>query len=187
MARKKSPRMLAAILVASSVAAISYKLYGVLKGQSDSKSPLDAKDGGVALSRRRQYRNKSITVTLLHSVLNLGLPLNEMLLSSENVTFILPPYLSVDDLACQIESSENGALYELPLTLIRNYKLLKCSNIDGYFHLLKDLRPDVLFVCTDDLGIDRVPPDLRRFVSEIVAIEQDKENVRSVLSDVFLQ
>ncbi|KAM9931938.1 hypothetical protein OXX80_008418 [Metschnikowia pulcherrima] len=181
MARRKSPRVLAAVLVATSVAAVSYKLYEFLKNQNTDGDLIGSEKKGA---KKQHYRTKSVALTLSHSVLSSGLPLDEILLSSGNVTFILPPYLSVDDLAGQI-ASEN-AVYELPQTLIKNYKLLQCSNMDGYFHLLKNLRPDTLFVCADDLGIGRAPPDLRRFVKEIVTIDQGKENVYNVLSEVFL-
>ncbi|GEQ66640.1 hypothetical protein JCM33374_g303 [Metschnikowia sp. JCM 33374] len=185
MARKKSPKVLAAVLIATSVAAISYKIYGVLKSHNGVDG--SSRKENTALAKRAHYTSKSIALTLSHSVLSSGLPLNDILLSSANVTFILPPYLSVEDLAGQIECDEDSRLYELPQTLMENYKLLRCSNMDGYFHLLKNLKPDMLFVCADDLGIrDRAPPDLRRFVKEIITIDQDKDDVYSVLSDVFL-
>lgn len=187
MARgRKNPHLWAAAFVASSLAVLSYKVYQCLKSQPDEEESNSDKN---PLVKKNSYTNKSIALTLLHSVLNSGLDLNEILLNSENVTFILPPYLSVDDLACNIKgSSQDSSVYSLPQTLIKNYKLLKCSNIQGYFHVLKNLKPDMLFVCSDDLGITlKVPPDLGRFVKEIVTINLNKEDVNLILSKVFLK
>lgn len=188
MARsKRNPQLLAAAFIASSVAVISYKIYNywTTLQEVEDEPPTNEK----TLVRKKSYTNKSIALTLLHSVLNLDLPLNEILLNSDNVTFILPPYLSVDDLACNIKGAElDSSIYSLPQTLIKNYKLLKCSNIQGYFHLLKNLKPDTLFVCSEDLGIAlKVPPDLGRFVKEVVTIDLNKEDVYSILSKVFLK
>lgn len=178
MARRKNSVWLAAV-IATTVAAASYEVYRYLS----------KKDDGEMVDRpapERRYTNKSIALTLLHSVLKSDLPLNEIMLNLENVTFILPPYLSVDDLACCI--SGDDASYPLPETLIKNFKLLKCANIQGYFHILKNLKPDMLLVCSDDLGITQhVPKDLGRFVKEIVNINQNKEDVYLILSKVFLR
>lgn len=181
MARgKKNPQLWAAALVASSLAVISYKIYQNLTATSTN-------DDKIVVKRKR-YTNKSIALTLLHTILKSDLPLNEILANSENVTFILPPYLSVDDLACNIRGADGDAsMYALPQTLIKNYKLLKCLNIQGYFHVVKNLKPDMLFVCSDDLGITlNIPPDLGRFVKEIITIDQSKDDVHSLLSKVFL-
>lgn len=186
MARgRKNPQLWAAAFVASSLAIISYKLYNAFKTQPQEKESTSEQ---TMIVKRTTYAKKSIVLTLLHSVLSSDLPLNEILLNSENVTFILPPYLSVDDLACNIRGAdEDSSIYSLPQTLIKNYKLLKCSNIQGYFHVLKNLKPDMLFVCSEDLGITlKVPPDLGRFVKEVVTIDLNKEDVYSILSKVFL-
>lgn len=170
MARaRKNPRVLIAAFVASTLVVVSYKIYQGLKTPETKKG--------------KAYTNKSIALTLLHSVLQSDLPLNEILLNLENVTFILPPYLSVDDLACNIRGSDD--IYNLPQTLIKNYKLLKCSNIQGYFHVVKNLKPDMLFVCSEDLGLS--PPDLGRFVKEVVPLALNKDDVYSVLSKVLLK
>ncbi|SGZ48319.1 CIC11C00000005530 [Sungouiella intermedia] len=184
MARgRKNPQIWAAAFVASSLAVISYKIYQAVTRTTNEDSTEDQPG-----RKRTNYTNKSIALTLLHTILNSDLPLNEILMNSENVTFILPPYLSVDDLACNIHGADGDAsVYALPRTLIKNYKLLKCLNIQGYFHVLKNLKPDMLFVCSDDLGITlKVPPDLGRFVKEIITIDQNKDDVHTVLSKVFL-
>ena len=54
--------------------------------------------------------------------------------------FIIPPNLTEDDL---------NLSYIPP-----NFKLLKCSNLQGYLQILKNLKPDLLLMCSDDLGID---------------------------------
>lgn len=181
MARKQTPRLWVTALIATTAVAASYEFYKFITKEEEAEEEVVDKPH---LSRR--YTNKSIALTLLHSVLRSDLPLNEILLNSENVTFILPPYLLVDDLECSIAADD--ASYSLPQTLIKNYKLLKCANIQGYFHILKNLKPDMLFVCSDDLGITQhVPKDLGRFVKEIVTIGQNKEDVSLILSKVFLR
>lgn len=158
MARRKNPTVwLAAAAVAGAVA-IGYSL-------------LKRTDGSP-----NQYTNKSIALTLLHSVLNAKVPLDDILLNSENVTFILPPHLLEEDVA-----------EHMALQLLRNnYKLLRSGTIDGYFHLVKNLRPDTLVVCLADLGIaQKEPRDLGRFVGEVVCIEQDSEKVRLAMQRIF--
>lgn len=185
MSRKRNPKVFAAALIATSLAALTYKVYTALTQEDEGLEAEDSVSGKQVCKPE-----KSIAVTLLHSVLSSDLPLNEILLSSENVTFILPPYLSVDDLLDQIKSDDNGVqqTYQLPQTLINNYKLLKCSNIQGYFHIIKNLKPDLLYVCSDDLGISsQVPQDLNRFVKKIVTLDQNKNSVHSTLSKVFIR
>lgn len=54
--------------------------------------------------------------------------------------------------------------------------------------MLKNLKPDTLIVCADDLGIqDKMPKDLPRFVKEVVTLDQNKERVSSILTKVFLR
>lgn len=182
MSRRQSPKLWLTAVVATLVAALSYKLYhSLIQAQAQS---LDQDTG----KRRRNstYTLKSIALTLLHSVLSLELPLDDILLNLENVTFILPPNLLVDDLACNIKN--DGGSYDLPETLIRNYKLLKCSTIQGYFNVVKNLRPDMLLVCEDDLGISSaVPNDLGRFVKEIVTVDQNREDVYLKLAPIFFR
>lgn len=175
MARKKSPQYWAAALLATAVAGVSYKAYQFWQEGGESR---DA-------NRWSKFRHKRIALTLLHSVLLTDLPLADILMNSENVTFILPPYLSVDDVAHSVSGEE--ASYALPHKMIKNYKFLQCSNINGYFQIVKNLQPDILFVCSDDLGITQnIPKDLGRFVKEIVTFEQDKLSVKSILSKVFI-
>lgn len=173
MGRKKSPAIWISAVVATSVAAAGYEIYKYL-----------TKDENDQTISATKYTNKSIALTLLHSVLSSDLPLDEIIMNSQNVTFILPPHLSVDDLAGNIDTSQSG----LSQTLLNNYKLLRCSNIEGYFHMLKNLKPDTLIVCADDLGIqDKMPKDLPRFVKEVVTLDQNKERVSSILTKVFLR
>lgn len=184
MPRGKNPKYIAGALAATFIAAISYKVYSVLTKDGETDSGNTDLKGGQANSK------KSIAVTLLHSVLRSDFPLNDVLLTFENVTFILPPCLSVDDLLGQIQGfdGDEKRTYMLPQTLIKNYKLLKCSNMMGYFHLLKNLKPDLLYVCSDDLGITKlVPQDMHRFVKEVVTLDQDKTSVQSVLSKVLIK
>lgn len=176
MGRKKSPALWLLAVVATSVVAAGYEFYKYLTKEEDAA-------GKLAL---RNYTNKSIALTLLHLVLSSELPLDDILLKSDNVTFILPPHLSLDDLVGNITDRDGSC--HLPQTLIKNYKLLKCSNIQGYFHIIRNLRPDILLVCADDLGIGQeMPKDLTRFVKDIVTLDQNKDEVSSILTKVFLR
>lgn len=166
MKARRSPKVWLAAAVASSVVAASYSIYNYL-----SKPP----------AKINPHTHKSIALTLSHLVLNSLLPLEEILTQWENVTFILPPNLSLDDLEGNIDREA------LPQTLVQNYKLLNCKNIQGYFNLVKNLKPDMLLVCTDDLGISGgMPKDLARFVKEIVTVDQDRESVYKTIGLVFL-
>lgn len=180
MARRRNTKALLAVAIATSIAAVSYKLY--LEWTSDNGST--EFEGENKKKIRSKYIDKSITLTLLHSVLNSHPELEELLLNYSNVTFILPPYLSLEDLRCKIHPDEDINL--IPDVLLKNYRLLKCSNIDGYFQLLKNLKPDILLVCEEDLGItEKIPNDLSRFVGKIISIDQEKEKARIVLSEFF--
>lgn len=134
------------------------------------------------ISRGEKYTDKSIALTLSHSILSSKLPLNDMLLNSQNVTFILPPNLNEDDLTFNLSD------YNLPSTLINNYKLLKCSNIQGYFTILKNLKPDLLLLCSDDLGISKssMPKDMSRFIKQIITLDQNKDDIYTKVAPIFV-
>lgn len=167
MSKRKSPTLIVGALVASSVVAISYKIY-----EYYNSKPQDIK----------VYTNKSIALTLSHSILKSQLPLDEILLNSDNVTFILPPNLSIDDLSSNIIDKKSQ--YELPISLVNNYKLLNCNNLQGYFNIIKNLKPDMLVLCNDDLGI-KSPSDLGRFVREIITIDQN--DIESKIRPIFIR
>ena len=178
MARKKIPRAWLVAVAVSTAVAVSYSIYNNYLKPAEKTSEIS----------RKKYTNKSVALTLSHSVLNSQLPLNDILMNSENVTFILPPNLSLDDLACNISDENDGLATKLPRTLIQNYKLLNCKNIQGYFNLLKNLKPDTLLVCSDDLGItSAVPRDINRFVKEIINIDQNKEDIYSKIYPYFVK
>lgn len=185
---RRSPKGWVAAVIASSLIAISYHLYNKFTEVDDMKHREDEVTTSPTTKKHKsgsKYTSKSIALTLSHSVLSSSLPLNDILLNSENVTFILPPNLSLDDLECNI--SDDSHLFSLPQTLIKNYKLLNCSNIQGYFNLVKNLKPDMLLVCSDDLGIKNIPSDLGRFVKEIVTVNQDRDDVYSTIGQLFIK
>lgn len=221
--RQGNPKLWLTALIATSIATVSYQVYNnYLKpsiqgegkeeeegeGASEkmhTKHPLKGDEQpSKKLKTHDKYTSKSIALTLSHSVLNSSLPLNDILLNSENITFILPPNLSLDDLACNIKivnepdntntnstttTTANTTInYKLPQTLIKNYKLLNCNNIQGYFNIIKNLKPDMLLVCADDLGIKSdIPKDLKRFAKEIITINQDRDDVYSTISQIFIK
>lgn len=191
---QKNPKGWIVAAVATSAIAITLQVYNSYIGakdrtEEDNETLQDSKPG-IERKKSNKYTNKSIALTLSHSILNSQLPLNDILLNSENVTFILPPSLSLDDLEFNMEKggkgSEEGTSYNLPKTLIQNYKLLNCLNLQGYFNILKNLKPDMLLVCSDDLGISkRIPHDIDNFVKEIVNIDQNKEDIYSKVRPIF--
>lgn len=231
--RQLNPKVWLTAVIASSIIAVSYKLYNNYINTSEDSGNQDTntlveknmniKDIGKSSSddhvlkkfkTNGKYTKKSIALTLSHSVLSSELPLNDILLNSENVTFILPPNLSLDDLACNIKvlneeveesTSFNGndttlsksstptiksstINYKLPQTLIKNYKLLNCNNLKGYYNLIKNLEPDMLLVCADDLGIKQdFPADLNRFAKEIITIDQNHDEIYSTISKIFIK
>ena len=180
-------------MVAASIVTISYKIYDSYLNEEIIEDRRTGGDDTIESTKEKlkiskKYTKKSIALTLSHSVLSSQLPLNEILLNSENVTFILPPNLSMDDLVCNIGNADEVERYNLPKTLVNNYKLLHCSNIEGYFNILKNLRPDTLLVCSDDLGMtSSAPKDLKRFVKEVINIDQNKEDIYKKLSSIFIK
>lgn len=73
--------------------------------------------------------------------------------------FIIPPNLNEDDLPIietkdtdtdNANTNTNTSFYKDQ----SNFKLLKCSNFQGYLQILKNLKPDLLLLCSDDLGIN---------------------------------
>lgn len=186
MAKKQAFRQKPGLLLlAIAAAALGTISYGFLKGYSDKEK--EKKGQSTHEEKKRKFTQESIALTLSHSILSSQLPLEEILLNAKNVTFILPPNLSLEDLGSSVNSEDEVRGSEISKTLLNNYKLLKCSNIQGYFNILKNLRPEVLYVCTDDLGIDRsIPPDLQRFIKKIVTVDQNKDDIVRKLSSVFI-
>ncbi|KAI5969425.1 PEX22 [Candida margitis] len=180
MSRKaqRNPTLYLAALIATSAVAISYKVYdSYIKPQPKSTQGTDTNDKSLTSETKsftisKKYLNKSIAITLSSSFLSSQLPLNEILTTQENILFIIPPNLNEDD---------------LNLTIPPNFKLLKCSNVQGYLQILKNLKPDCLLLCSDDLGINynSLSSDLRNFIRTIINVEQDQDlllQVRPVFS-----
>lgn len=165
---QKNPKLWLGTFIAASAVAVSYKLLN--KYLEFSKE-----------NDQEEYSNKSIALTLSNSVLSSQLPLSDILTNSENVTFILPPNLSIEDLEDKISNT-----IPLPKTVTQNYKLLDCSNLQGYYAILKNLQPDLLLVCADDLGVT-VPKDMHRFVKKIITIDQNKDDVYSKIAPFFVR
>ncbi|CAI5757695.1 unnamed protein product [Candida verbasci] len=153
-----NPKLYLTAVIATSVIAISYKIYETYF----KEKTIDNKDNNTTttFSISRKYLNKNIAITLSSSFLSSKLPLNDILTSSENVIFIIPPNLNEDDLT---------------LTIPPNFKLLKSSNFQGYLQILKNLKPDLLLLCSDDLGINysNLTNDLNNFINKIVNLEQN--------------
>ena len=89
----------------------------------------------------KRYSNKSIAITLSSTFYH-PLPLNEILINLENMIFIIPPNLNEDDLPIietkdtdtdNANTNTNTSFYKDQ----SNFKLLKCSNFQGYLQLLK--------------------------------------------------
>lgn len=178
MSKKKNPQLWIAALVATSVATVSYKLYtSFIKAKEEVAN--DEEDVSDLKSISKKYYNKSIALTLSSLILNLKLPLHDILINSDNVVFILPPNLDTADLNNELNREFVSKNY--------NYKLMRCSNIQGYVHMLKNLKPDLLLICSDDLGISKLSlsKDLNRFIKQIVNIDQTGEDVYAKLAPIF--
>ncbi|KAK6454503.1 peroxisome assembly protein 22 [Scheffersomyces xylosifermentans] len=167
-----------AAVIATSVVTISYKIYERYVSERDHVVTVD--DGADRKFRiSKKYLNKSIALTLSHSILNSKLPLNEILINGENIIFILPPNLSEDDLTSNLKYSHVG--------IIPNFKLLKCSNIQGYVQILKNLKPDMLLLCSDDLGLSfmNLSKDLNNFIKTIVNLDQSDDDIDLKVRPIF--
>lgn len=167
MSRKASrnPNLYITALVATSAIAISYKIYTSFFQQLNNDEDEIKTDTPSSYTISKRYSDKSIAITLSSSFLSSSLPLNKILTSSEKMIFIIPPNLTEDDL---------NLSYIPP-----NFKLLKCSNLQGYLQILKNLKPDLLLMCSDDLGIDftQIKKDLNMFINDIINVDQNDDIV----------
>ncbi|CAN3357135.1 peroxisome assembly protein 22 [Diutina catenulata] len=182
---QKNPQLWLAAAAVTTLVALGYKVYENLYATDEVDT-----DGKPVLrkswssTRINKYTNKSIALTLSHSILNSQLPLHDILQNAENVTFILPPNLSEDDLEYNIHKQS----VEVPAELMNNYKLLKCQNIQGYFTVLKNLKPDLLLMCQDDLGLstNNIPKDLSRFIKKIIFVDQSNDDISTKVAPLFV-
>lgn len=184
----RNPRLWITAAVAASVAAVSYKLYDSWVSNDEKKT---LQDNTIAksdkLKDRKNYTKKSVALTLTHSVLSSKLPLADIILNSENVTFILPPSLSLEDLEAIVDKDESGEAL-ISSSLMQNYKVLKSNNIQGYYSLIKSLRPDTLLVCADDMGIDdHLPKEMNRFIKQIVTVEQNSDQIFDQVTSILIR
>ena len=170
MSRKASrnPNLYITALVATSAIAISYKIYTSFFQQLNNDEDEIKTDTPSSYTISKRYSDKSIAITLSSSFLSSSLPLNKILTSSEKMIFIIPPNLTEDDL---------NLSYIPP-----NFKLLKCSNLQGYLQILKNLKPDLLLMCSDYLGIDftQIKKDLNMFINDIINVDQNDDIVLRV-------
>ncbi|KAK6203098.1 peroxisomal biogenesis protein family-domain-containing protein [Scheffersomyces amazonensis] len=191
----RNPKLFATALVATGLITISYKIYSTYFGNSKHNDEVKDEitdsitDNNItnisdrdirnenSFKIRKQYSNQSIALTLSSSILSSKLPLDDILVKGgENIIFILPPNLSEDDLD-----------YNLKSTPATNFKLLKCSNIQGYLSMLKNLKPDLLFVCSDDLGVSfgNVSKDLNNFIKTIINLDQNSDDIYLKIRPMF--
>lgn len=179
MTRKfqRNPKVWAAALVATTVAGLAYKIYQSYQQDQFVEETKEVVDGNVIITKK--YTTDNIVLTLSHSILSLKLPLNDILINSSNVTFILPPNLNEEDLMLNLDVGK----------LMKNYKLLKCNNILGFWDLLKNLKPDLLLVCEDDLGLDEemIPRDMGRFIKRVVRLDQREEDIVGKVGPLFVK
>lgn len=184
MSRKiqRNPKLWISTLVATTAIAVGYKVYTTLFQQpQQQQADEDHQHSGDEIIDRekrtkyllsKQYSNKSIAITLSSTFLSLNIPLNEILINLENMIFIIPPNL------CE---------YDLNIQIPPNFKLLKCSNLQGYLQMLKNLKPDLLFLCSDDLGINymKLSKDLRMFIKTIINVDQNNEDIHDKIKMIF--
>ncbi|RCK55059.1 Peroxisome assembly protein 22 [Candida viswanathii] len=172
MSRKaaRNPNLYLTALVATSAVAITYKIYTSFFQQppKDGSEEDSKTDSPSSYTVSKRYSNKSIAITLSSSFLSSSLPLNKILTNSERMIFIIPPNLTEDDL---------NLSYIPP-----NFKLLKCSNLQGYLQILKNLKPDLLLMCSDDLGLDftQIKKDLNMFINDIINVDQNDDIILRV-------
>lgn len=106
-----------------------------------------------------KYTSKPITIILTDSIISSNLPINEILLKTDNIVLVIPPNLSVDDLNEEIDESIS-------------FKIIECSTNDGVWSVVKHLNSEVIFVVNDDLNYE-IPKNLQRYVGEIIELEQN--------------
>ncbi|WLF78153.1 peroxisome assembly protein 22 [Lodderomyces elongisporus] len=136
----------------------------------------------------KKFLNKSIAITLSSSFLSSQLPLVDLITSNEKLIYIIPPNLNEEDVGLSNTAGNIVSQNKQELQLPPNFKILKCSNIQGYLQILKNLKPDCLLLCSDDLGISNfngvVSRDLSNFIKNIINIDQNQD-VLSQIRPVF--
>ncbi|KAI5955858.1 PEX22 [Candida jiufengensis] len=181
MARKaqRNPKLYIAAVIATSALAISYKIYDTfIKSTTTEENEIEkdtTKPNSLtklpSFNLSKKYINKQIAITLSSSFLSSKLPLQDIITTQENMIFIIPPNLNEEDLDLNNQQEESA------IELNNNFKILKCSNFQGYLQILKNLKPDLLLICSDDLGINfnNLSYDLNNFISKIINVDQDKD------------
>ncbi|KAI3406282.2 PEX22 [Candida oxycetoniae] len=198
---QRNPKFYLAALVATSAAVLSYKIYETFYKPADNhqKSDEEAEEGEKCdkqqlkpstITISKKFLNKSIAVTLSSSFLSSTLPLQELLATNEKLIYIIPPNLNEDDVGLSNQGKANTSPSSTTSQYLPpNFKILKCSNMQGYLQILKNLKPDCLLLCSDDLGINNfngshVSRDLSNFIKNIINIDQDQD-VLTQIKPVF--
>ncbi|CAK9438286.1 uncharacterized protein LODBEIA_P25120 [Lodderomyces beijingensis] len=199
---QRNPKLYLAALVATSAVALTYKIYDAYLNSCNNDDEAAVGEDGAASSESRsecldsksnnskptftiskKFLNKSVAITLSSSFLSSALPLQDLLAKNEKLIYIIPPNLNEDDVG--LSTPNHNHLQQQPqqqqeVLFSPNFKILKCSNMQGYLQILKNLKPDCLLLCSDDLGINNfnqgaMARDLSNFIKKIVNIEQDKD------------
>jgi len=119
----------------------------------------EEKEGEKNHGKAHKYTSKPITIILTDSIISSNLPINEILLKTEDVVLVIPPNLSKDDLNEKLDKSID-------------YKVIECETNDGVWSATKHLGSEVIFIVKDDLNED-IPKGLERYVGEIIELEQN--------------
>ncbi|KAI5966173.1 PEX22 [Candida pseudojiufengensis] len=202
MSRKaqRNPKLYIAAVIATSTIAISYKIYDTFiksKTEEEQDKEIDTirdqnntsllpKISNFNISKK--YINKQIAITLSSSFLSSTLPLQDIIKTQENMIFIIPPNLNEEDLDLNEQNSENQLTQtNSKIDINNNFKILKCSNFQGYLQILKNLKPDLLLLCSDDLGINfnNLSYDLNNFITKIINIDQNKDLILQIKPIIF--
>lgn len=106
-----------------------------------------------------KYTSRPITIILTDSIISSNIPINDILLNTENIVLVIPPNLSRDDLNEHIDESVS-------------YKVIECETNEGVWSVVKHLHSEVILVVKDDLE-EEIPTNLERYVGEIIELEQN--------------
>jgi hypothetical protein len=160
--RSKNPLVGAAVL-ATVVVSAGYYLY--TKSIASSKAWVKPK-------KKERNRSERISIVLSQSLIDQRFPLAPLVDKFSELVIILGP-----DANSKIE------LVQRQIPAESQHKIIPCETQIGVVHVLKHLRSD-LVVLPNDIP-QTVPSDISRFVGTVHVLDNNSEDVKNQLDELF--
>lgn len=119
-------------------------------------------------TKKIKYTSRSISIIITDSIISSNLPVVEILTQTENITFILPEDLSMDDLLL----GESDAIDFNRL----KYKIINVDKNESIAPLLSHLNNDLVIYTNNEVEVD-----LKFVRSDIVELEQNSTSINETI------